>query len=120
MDSDYEINLLKTPSQITATSYLVVGELRPKSTKSLCTFIFRWDEKASSLDVDVANCPDKKLVERFKSDKDHAYYGHHPNRISNDSWSFDTKITWDSKKIFDGVIKFNLVREAELSNGFKI
>ena len=119
LDSGYKLSPLGTPSRITSTSYLVVGKLEPKSNKSLCTFIFRWDEKDLSLDVDVENCPDKKLVERFKSDKDQAYYGHHPTKIPKAGWSFDTKIVWDSKRIFDGAIKFSLSREMELTNGIK-
>jgi hypothetical protein len=119
IDNNYKLSMFKTPSQITATSYLVVGKLEPKIDKGLCTFILRWDEKALSLDVDVENCPDKKLVERFKSDKDQAYFGHHPTKIPNAGWSFDTKIVWDSKRIFDGAIKFSLSREMELTNGVK-
>ena len=115
LDNDYELSLLETPSQITPTSYLVVGKLKPKSNKSLCTFIFRWDERTSSLDVDVENCSDKKLVERFKSDKDKTYYGHHPTKIPEAGRSFDTRIVWNSKRIFDGVISFNVGREAESS-----
>jgi hypothetical protein len=120
LDDSYELNLLETSSQITPTSYLVVGKLEPKSNKSLCTFIFRWHERASSLDVDVENCPDKKLVKRFKSDKDKAYYGHHPTKIPEAGWSFDTRIVWNSKRILDGIINFNLSRKMEFTNGIKL
>ena len=113
LDDNYELNLLEEPSQITRTSHLVVGKLEPKSNRSLRTFIFRWDEKASSLDVDPENCPDKKLIEKFRSDEDTAYYGHHPTKIPEAGWSFETRIVWNSKKIFDGIISFNLGREAE-------
>jgi len=113
LDDGYKLSLLETPSQITPTSYLVVGKLEPKSNKSLCTFTFRWDEKASSLDVDVENCPDRKLVERFKSDKDKAYYGHHPTKIPEAGRSFDIRIVWNSKMIFDSIISFGLGRKVE-------
>jgi hypothetical protein len=120
LDDGYEFNLLEKPSQITHTSYLVVGKLEPKSNRSLCTFIFRWDEKASSLDVDVENCPNKKLIERFRSDKDTAYYRHHPTKIPGAGWSFKTRIVWNSKQIFDGVISLNLGREAESSTTLRL
>ncbi len=113
LDDGYEFNSLEKPSQITPTSHLVVGKLEPKRDRSLCTFIFRWDEKASSLDVDVENCPNKELIEKFRSDKDKAYCGHHPTKIPGAGWSFETRIVWNSKKIFDGIISFNLGREAE-------
>jgi len=113
LDDGYELNSLEEPSQITSTSHLVIGKLEPKSARSLCTFIFRWDEKASSLDVDVENCPNKKLIEKFRSDKDKACYGHHPTKIPGAGWSFEISIVWNSKKIFDGVISFNLGRQVE-------
>jgi hypothetical protein len=120
LDDGYELNLDEEPSQITPTSYLVVGKLEPKSNKGLCTFVFRWDEKTSSLDVDVENCPDKKLVERFKSDKDKEYYGHHPTKIPEAGRSFDIRIVWNSKRLFEGSISFNIGREAEMTNSIGI
>jgi len=113
LDDGYEFNAVEEPSQITSTSHLVVGKLVPMSDRSLCTFIFRWDEKASSLDIDPENCSDRKLVERFRSDKDKAYFGHHPTKIQRAGRSFETRVVWDSKKIFEGIISFNLGRQGE-------
>ena len=113
LDERYEFNSFEEPSQITSTSYLVVGKIVPKSDRNLSTFILRWDERASSLDIDVENCLDNKLIEKFRSDGDMAYFGHHPPKIPAAGWSFETRIIWDSIKIFDGVISFNVGRQVK-------
>jgi hypothetical protein len=120
VDNNYMIQGFDEPSKITDTSYLTLGELLPKNNHDLYTFVFRWDEKANALDIDVKNCKDIELIKKFKSDGDKEYHGHHTERVVNNKRSYNVDIIWESKRIFEGTICFNLNREAELNDGFNL
>ena len=113
INNDYKIQGFESPSKITKTSYLILGKLIPIKNKKLCSFVFRWDEKASTLDIDPENCKNKKLIEKFNSGHNNDYYGHHPEKINSDKRSYKINIVWESIKIFEGIISFSLGRKVE-------
>jgi len=100
-------------NKMTETRHLVAAEVTPiVSDSKLPRFEFRWDYENEVLDVDCINVTegDKKLFQKGVA----THSGHHTDKIQGSGWTFNSKIIWDNKIIFEGVISINLHREIEL------
>ena len=95
--------------------------LKPKR-ESLPEFVFRWDEKAESLDVDILNVSEN-AKRKFRQEVE-GYRGHHTRRIPDckDRRVYETLIEMPLfGTVFRGRIVAPLHRKLELSSsiGFK-
>lgn len=112
IDARYEL-FLYPKNVITPTGLLTVGELKPKY-KSLPGFLFRWDEKAESLDVDIKNVSEE--VEKEFKRGIRGYKGHHTKRVSDEkNRTFEVGIKIPRITVFEGKISFGLHRELEVT-----
>jgi len=104
---EYEIIL---QGKLGNTGPLVIARLKPKGTvtRILPPFIFRWDEKANSLDVDPVNVS-KAKTKRFEKGTSN-YYGHSTVKLASGPRVFAANIRWDGQLIYQGQIRFNLAR----------
>lgn len=112
IDARYE--LFHYPrNEITPTGLLTVGELKPKDN-TLPEFLFRWDEKAESLDVDINNISEE-IKRKFKAGKE-GYEGHHTKRVPDEkNRIFEVSIKIPGITVFEGEISFGLHRELEVT-----
>ncbi len=110
LDSRYEI-VCFSHSENGLTGRLDVARLHPKadSDTTLPSFLFRWDEKANALDLDVKNAEVTK-TRRFKKGVA-GFVGHHPKRLPGEGRRFQVEIHWDNTKLYDGQVAFSLSRE---------
>ncbi len=110
IDAGYE--LFRYPkNEITPTGLLTVGELKPKD-KTLPGFLFRWDEKAERLDVDIKNVSED-IKKDFKRGI-RGYDGHHTKRVPDEkNRIFEVGIKIPKITVFEGKISFGLHRELE-------
>ena len=100
-------------NRITDTGLLLVAELRPME-ENLPRFLFRWDEKAESLDVDITDVSEE-IKRKFKRGRE-GYEGHHPKRAPDEKEIiFEVCIRTPQGKVFEGKISFGLFRELEAS-----
>jgi len=100
-------------NRITDTGLLLVAELRPME-ENLPRFLFRWDEKAESLDVDITDVSEE-IKRKFKRGRE-GYEGHHPKRVPDEKEIiFEACIRTPQGKVFEGKISFGLHRELEAS-----
>lgn len=98
-------------NRITDTGLLLVAELRPME-ENLPRFLFRWDEKAESLDVDITDVSEE-IKRKFKRGRE-GYEGHHPKRVPDEKEIiFEVCIRTPQGKVFEGKISFGLHRELE-------
>lgn len=98
-------------NRITDTGLLLVAELRPME-ENLPRFLFRWDEKAESLDVDITDVSEE-IKRKFKRGRE-GYEGHHPKRVPDEKEIiFEVCIRTPQGKVFEGKISFGLFRELE-------
>jgi len=115
IDPDYELNE-PSRSEIDEQGLLKVGELKAKKS-DLPSFMFRWDEKADSLDVDIQGDPDvvtEKVKDYFRSGTK-GYKGHHPIRKEPlENRIFESDIWIPGKNVFRGCVTFNIDRGLEL------
>ena len=105
IDARYELFIYQR-NEITSTGLLTIGELKPQD-ETLPGFLFRWDEKADSLDVDINNTTDG-IERKFKAGKE-GYDGHHTKRVpyeKNKTFEVDIKIP--DFQVFKGNISFGL------------
>lgn len=111
LDPRYEMTVFIS-RKITETGRLDIGELKPKDLISgtLPSFVFRWDEKDSALDVDPENASKAEIVKFRRGTPE--YYGHHTKKISSNGRVFEADIVWQGQKIYKGQISFNLDFEA--------
>lgn len=110
IDARYE--LFRYPrNEITPAGLLTVGELKPKD-ETLPGFLFRWDEKAESLDIDIKNISEgikKKFTREIEG-----YDGHHTKRVPDEkNRTFEVGIKIPEMPVFKGEISFGLHRELE-------
>lgn len=102
LNPDYEIEVL--PNKLTTSSGLLeVARLDPVKP-GLPKFVFRWDENADVLDVDIYK--DGK----YRNDlwNENEYKGHHTQRISNGGKIFEADISSFDQPIFKGEIDIGL------------
>ena len=112
IDARYELSHYPK-NDITPSGLLTIGELKSRD-KSLPEFLFRWDEKAESLDVDIINTPEVNK-RKFKSGKE-GYGGHHPKRIADEkNRTFEVDIKIPNFQVFKGKVSFGLHRELEVT-----
>ena len=116
IDKNYRLRCYPE-NRITQTGLLEVAALKPKR-KGLPEFVFRWDENADTLDVDIMGVPDD--VRRSFRRGIHGYAGHHTKRVSKDK-VFEVSIRTPEREIFCGSVITPLHRELELtaSVGFR-
>ena len=112
IDAGYE--LFHYPrNEITPTGLLTVGELKPKDN-ILPRFLFRWDEKAESLDVDINNISEE-IKRKFKAGKE-GYEGQHTKRVPDEkNRIFEVSIKIPGITVFEGETSFGLHRELEVT-----
>ena len=112
INANYKL-ILSPRTEITPTGLLTVGELKPKG-KTLPGFLFRWDEKAESLDIDVKNVSGK-IKKKFERGFG-GYNGHHTKRALDDkNRIFAISIKIPGMAVFEGEISFGLHRELEVT-----
>ena len=99
LDSEYDPISWHDGNEITFTGLLVIGKLNPKNPGILPTFIFRWDEKANTVDIDIENLKAADVKE---------FLGHHIDKISSTPRVFKAKVVWNCRLIYQGQITFNL------------
>ena len=99
---------------MTKTGLLEIGRVRPQD-KSLPEFVFRWDERAEDLDVDILNVS-VRIRRDFERGK-RGYSGHHTRRMSGDARDFETDIKIPSGIVFRGCLSVPLQRKRELADG---
>ncbi len=112
IDKDYNLECY-SKKKITRTGLLEVAIL--KSTKKLLPkFIFRWDEKADTLDIGILNV--SYINKRSFNSGINGYTGHHPKRVGRNK-VFKVFIKTPDRIIFNGLITSPLHREQELTIG---
>jgi hypothetical protein len=107
LDEDYIIEVPKE-SKVTKQDLLAIGRLEPK-TGSLPRFLFRWDEKAKHVNVDIYGVDG--TVKKWFEKGQNGYSGH---KVEQDGTFFDIDILIPSKHVFKGRINFNLALAYEL------
>lgn len=117
---DYDLECY-SGGEITKTGRLDIAALKPKR-ESLPEFVFRWDEKTESLDVDILNVSEN-AKRKFRQEVE-GYRGHHTRRIPDckDRRVYETLIEMPLfGTVFRGRIVAPLHRKLELSSsiGFK-
>ena len=103
---DYELIIYPT-SSIGPTGKWVLFEIKHKNGYPV--FRGRWDEKASSVDVDkVTITPggEEKFSKKF--------VGHHTDRTDLTRWAFDIEIAPRSGLVFSGSVCFNVFRRVAI------
>ena len=112
LNRDYDAKIFPD-NPATKTGLVKVMELIPKISE-MPKFIFRWDEKADTLDADI-----------YKSDKIctslwniEGYNGHHPQKIKNRIFKIDISIP--NAKIFIGIIDIGLLMQQSFSGNANI
>jgi len=99
LDCEYDPISWHDGNEITPTGLLVIGNLNPKNSGTLPAFIFRWDEKANTVDIDMENLKAADVKE---------FLGHHTDKISSTPRVFKAKVVWKRRLIYEGQITFNL------------
>lgn len=112
LDTDYNIVVLEN-NEISPTGLLIIAELRPIQNKKLPRFVFRWDQKANTLDVDALNAK-KEDIDKFKNGTSN-FSGHHPTKLTVEGRQYEVRIVWAGKILFQGHIGFSLAREVVFS-----
>jgi hypothetical protein len=90
----------------TDTGLVKIGELVPKQ-QSFPRFIFRWDERKETLDVDIY--VEGKLTNALWDQP--GYKGHHPPKKNGSSGRYVLDIWIPLKRIFKGIIDIGLAFE---------
>lgn len=101
---DYHL-LASETQKIRETGLITLFTLKRK-IPSGPSFVGRWDENKSVLDVDILGV-DKETETKFKLGKD-GYSGHHPERISISPRLFRIDIKIPGQDIFQGEVSFNV------------
>ena len=105
IDADYSLEYEPTAT-ISDTGLLVPFELKPLSGSP--GFRGRWDEKASTLDIDILGVSSLEVV-RFKH-SEHGSQGHHAKAVPEDSRNYPVNISYRGRKIFTGEVQLGLLR----------
>jgi len=102
LNPEYEIEVL-SDQRTAPTGLLEIVRLNP-TKPDLPRFIFRWDENADILDVDIYK------DEKYRNDlwNKNGYNGHHTWRISNGAKIFEADIRKFDSPIFKGKIDVGL------------
>lgn len=119
IDSAYVIDIYDS-NKITNTGLLTIADLHQKkhlATKST-EFLFRWDEKANTLDIDPCNALSNEKAEFNKGTS--SYSGHHPKKLPSSTREYEVKIIWGGKQLYHGKIGFSLAREVAFSTGITV
>lgn len=114
LSPNYTINTYSN-NELTEHGLLVVAELKPNDL-NLPKFVFRWDEKQETLDVDVYvnDKPKKRLWNK-------GYAGHHTQRVvSKKGRVFYAKIKSPKEDIFKGLIQVQIKRALLLEEKISI
>lgn len=109
IDSNYVIDTYDN-NEITKTGLLIIAKLHPKEqlpTKST-EFLFRWDGKANTLDIDPRNATAKERA-KFTSGTS-GYSGHHPKKLTSATREYEVELIWEGKRLYHGKIGFSLAR----------
>jgi hypothetical protein len=102
VEPSYEMTL-QSDNEITNTGLLTVAELKPQKGISAPRFRFRWDEEANHLNVDALDVT-PNLKKQFEDGKT-GYYGHTVEvSSSKTSRTFNTKVIWEYRKLYEGEI----------------
>ena len=107
-DPNYKIKLLPYKFA-TGTALVKVAKLIPDVPKKP-TFVFRWDEKANALDVDMYK-EGKKCKSTAWTHQRNGYKGHHTTRVYGYKRLFKAEINIPERKIFKGIINVGLFIE---------
>jgi len=119
IDSDYVIDMYDN-NKITNTGLLTIANLHKNkhlTTKST-EFLFRWDGKTNTLDIDPCNALPNERAKFKKGTRN--YSGHHPKKLPSGGWEYECKIIWGGKQLYHGKIGFNLAREVAASTGIAV
>jgi len=109
LNPDYYLELLQN-NEITEQGLLLCSKLKPQQPL-LPEFRIRWDEKGDHLNVDMIS--DEGCQDDWKNET-HGYKGHRSQKASDRlGRAFNLLITTPDLKAFEGVISFNLARDAK-------
>ena len=114
LNPEYEIEVL-SDQRTTPTGLLEIVRLNP-TKPGLPRFIFRWDENADVLDVDIYK------DEKYRNDlwNKNVYNGHHTRRISNEAKIFESDIKRFDSSIFKGKIDVGLFIKITIKESCKL
>jgi hypothetical protein len=109
IDYNYVIDTYDN-NEITKTGLLVVANLHSKNrlTKKSIEFLFRWDGKANTLDIDPCHATSKERS-KFISGTN-GYSGHHPKKLTSATREYEVELIWEGKRLYHGKIGFGLAR----------
>jgi hypothetical protein len=102
LDSEYEVEILSEQST-TPTGLLEVIRLKPRKLE-LPKFIFRWDENADKLDIDIYK--KERLCKELWSEI--GYNGHQTKKMPGEGKLFEANISIPNRHIFKGNIDVGL------------
>ncbi len=109
LNPDYDLELLHD-NEITEQGLLLCGKLKPQQPL-LPEFWIRWDEKGDHLNVDMKS--DEGCQDDWNNET-HGYRGHRPQKAGDrQGRAFNLLITTPDLKVFEGIISFNLARDAK-------
>ena len=116
INPDFKLIILSI-NRITRTGLLVVAKLLSCDEKQP-SFIFRWDNRADALDIDITkvDSPERRLF----LDERPGYKGHHSVKASGSDRSFHCDIAIGDTVYFKGLIGLTLSRELELLDSITV
>jgi len=117
LDPEYELGGL-VPTRIGDTGLLKVFTLTPPEGSGLPAFFGRWDEKATSLDIDITGtCGD---FERLFKQGHGGYGGHHPAQLAGDARRFQVEVRIPGRVVLRAVVAFGVERGVAIGHAVKL
>lgn len=102
---DYKIET-EPFGQLNETGLVTVFQIKAIADGNEPYFVARWDQNFETLDIDIKNV-DSATRAFFNSGRN-GYKGHHPERILQETRTYDVNIQLPEKSIFRGNVTFNV------------